>query len=402
MPNMNKEISASLDFGDYCEIEQKRYGAPNEFYRYKVIGHSRSNYYHPVPVDANGNHKAYGDMCETVKVICCGVAEERVETFRFCDVRPLDAQGAEPVAYGLRSAISGEWDGKSFVKASDADLYDVSALLPLFTAPPAQAVRPSRDDIIQALLATQGQSEGVTADAIVALMGDTPVQGAELVAYADPQAFKNFKNGTATREWMWAKPDKGLSPLYTAPPAQAARTISALAERHIHGVCIEAGHRRHLEKTGEDCTCTKYFPGQPAQTAVPDELIKQIDGMAGNAYCRYIDKMQTQECLGYEAKLKSGKFGAKELIAHCEAHKLLGRHMALAEAGRLLNAAPAEKSGLTLENAPIGTRAPTQGSQSWLRTETGWQWGKHGRIDDKPGGGWTGELVAPAAPGNAE
>lgn len=42
---------------------------------------------------------------------------------------------------------------------------------------------------------------------------------AEPVAYADPQAFRNFQAGVASREWMWANPDAGLIPLHTAPPA---------------------------------------------------------------------------------------------------------------------------------------------------------------------------------------
>lgn len=65
--------------------------------------------------------------------------------------------------------------------------------------------------------------------------------------------------------------------LCNTSPAQAVRRTSALAERHVNGVCIDAGHRRHLEKTGEECTCTKYFPGQPAQVArVPDNVLAAI------------------------------------------------------------------------------------------------------------------------------
>lgn len=40
---------------------------------------------------------------------------------------------------------------------------------------------------------------------------------AEPVAYADRQAFENFRNGKATKEWMWADPDSGLIALYTTP-----------------------------------------------------------------------------------------------------------------------------------------------------------------------------------------
>lgn len=49
---------------------------------------------------------------------------------------------------------------------------------------------------------------------------------AEPVAYADPLAFHNFNiyragetdNKRMGREWMWANPDAGLIPVYTAPP----------------------------------------------------------------------------------------------------------------------------------------------------------------------------------------
>ena len=74
------------DFGDYCTIEQKRYGADNEFYTYKVIGSGKANYYRAVPVDATAPHNDRGNMCDVVKVICCGVCEEKVETFRAEDL----------------------------------------------------------------------------------------------------------------------------------------------------------------------------------------------------------------------------------------------------------------------------------------------------------------------------
>lgn len=42
---------------------------------------------------------------------------------------------------------------------------------------------------------------------------------AQPVAYADPQAFRNFQGNAANKEWMWANPDTGLIALYTTPPA---------------------------------------------------------------------------------------------------------------------------------------------------------------------------------------
>ncbi len=42
---------------------------------------------------------------------------------------------------------------------------------------------------------------------------------AEPVAYADPQAFRNFKASTANKEWMWAHPDAGLVPVFAKSTA---------------------------------------------------------------------------------------------------------------------------------------------------------------------------------------
>ncbi|MFV5329600.1 hypothetical protein ACNHE6_18620 [Enterobacter roggenkampii] len=47
---------------------------------------------------------------------------------------------------------------------------------------------------------------------------------AEAVAYADPQAFRNFQAGVARREWMWRNPGEDLIPVYTSPPAPECLT----------------------------------------------------------------------------------------------------------------------------------------------------------------------------------
>ncbi|KAB0812426.1 DUF551 domain-containing protein [Cronobacter sakazakii] len=55
---------------------------------------------------------------------------------------------------------------------------------------------------------------------------------AEPVAYADPQAFRNFQAGTANKEWMWAKPGAGLVPVFVeAPPAPVDAGWIACSER---------------------------------------------------------------------------------------------------------------------------------------------------------------------------
>ena len=50
---------------------------------------------------------------------------------------------------------------------------------------------------------------------------------------------------------------------------------------------------------------------------------------------------------------------------------------------------------LTLDNAPIGTRAPATTGGHWHRVKHGWRWGKRGGVFPRPGGDWTGELLAP-------
>lgn len=61
---------------------------------------------------------------------------------------------------------------------------------------------------------------------------------ADAVAYVDPFAFHNFSvyragetdNKRMGREWMWANPDAGLIPVYTAPPSPLAPDLKELEE----------------------------------------------------------------------------------------------------------------------------------------------------------------------------
>lgn len=82
---MNQE-DKPLDFGDYCWIEQKRFGVPNEWYQYKVIGRRNTNAYSTVPANPNEVFQLR-DMAECVLVIRCGIDESRCERFRAQDVR---------------------------------------------------------------------------------------------------------------------------------------------------------------------------------------------------------------------------------------------------------------------------------------------------------------------------
>ena len=85
-------LSTNLNFGDYVEIEQKRYSCENEFYLYKVIGTLRSNAFVQVPVDAavNGTKEITGDcIFHVVNCVCVGVVENQVRKFKVSDVRKV-------------------------------------------------------------------------------------------------------------------------------------------------------------------------------------------------------------------------------------------------------------------------------------------------------------------------
>jgi len=76
-----------LEFGDYVDIEQKRYGVENEFYRHKVINVFRSNGWVDVPV-SSARKEVMHDRCEdVVSCITCGVSEDEVLKYRLSDVR---------------------------------------------------------------------------------------------------------------------------------------------------------------------------------------------------------------------------------------------------------------------------------------------------------------------------
>lgn len=49
---------------------------------------------------------------------------------------------------------------------------------------------------------------------------------------------------------------------------------------------------------------------------------------------------------------------------------------------------------LTLESAPLGTKAPAYGGGHWIRVEHGWKWCT-GSTFPRPGGDWNGKLIPP-------
>jgi hypothetical protein len=77
-----------MDFGDYCYIEQKRHGAPNEMYQHKVIGRLRSNTWVDVPVQSPATETLHDKIVDVIACICCGVSEREVRRYRVSDCRP--------------------------------------------------------------------------------------------------------------------------------------------------------------------------------------------------------------------------------------------------------------------------------------------------------------------------
>lgn len=76
-----------VDFGDYVEIEQKRYGVPNEMFLYKVVGALKSNAWIDAPVKWDSKPTIHDDMEIVLNVICCGVDETKVIRVRGSDCK---------------------------------------------------------------------------------------------------------------------------------------------------------------------------------------------------------------------------------------------------------------------------------------------------------------------------
>lgn len=130
---------------------------------------------------------------------------------------------------------------------------------------------------------------------------------AAAVAYADPLAFNNFAAGTASKEWMWAKQDEGLVPVYlTAPPAvlppvanerEAFNTWNNDDNLPIAGV--PAKNAAWLAWQARAALCA-----QPAASVLP-ELNSQLIDILGrpNFTCSYAANILRKS--GMEIKRKS-------------------------------------------------------------------------------------------------
>ena len=117
---------------------------------------------------------------------------------------------------------------------------------------------------------------------------------AEPVAYADPQAFRNFQAGVARREWMWRNPGEDLIPVYTAPPApivpdeaisRAVDEVMAtyagsadecrnLVRKHIEDAC-----RAAMLQGAEHVTTSYKLPANTPCNDAPEHIWLQTAGV---------------------------------------------------------------------------------------------------------------------------
>ncbi len=67
---------------------------------------------------------------------------------------------------------------------------------------------------------------------------------------------------------------------------------------------------------------------QGAHANSVQRLVRRFRENRDREYLQYIDALRQKECLGWEAKIKTGVFGGSELNAHCKANEHLGRHLA--------------------------------------------------------------------------
>lgn len=114
-------------------------------------------------------------------------------------------ESAEPVAYGLKNAITGEWCGTAFVPTKDAEGYDHDALLPLYTTPqPAKAQVPEVNELAQIIREVDGNHSlgaGALAEAIIDKLTAAPnppqegwVKISERLPVAGRKVLAHYKN----------------------------------------------------------------------------------------------------------------------------------------------------------------------------------------------------------------
>lgn len=103
-----------------------------------------------------------------------------------------------------------------------------------------------------------------------------PVQAQEPAAYADPKAFVNFKAGACINEWMWAKPDAGLEPLFRAP-VQPVAVPDGWKLMPIEATRAMIDAASAVEEDGYDAMHKAMAAAAPAPAAQGDTIESQLN-----------------------------------------------------------------------------------------------------------------------------
>ena len=96
-------------------------------------------------------------------------------------------------------------------------------------------------------------------------------------------------------------------------------------------------------------------PAQPVPAGDVGALKKHLHAFADSAYCKGMEVLRRDQCLGEEHKLKQGTFGRPELEAHREAAKHFGAHFGIYGALKTFVPQPAQAS----------TQAPVAWMMRW-------------------------------------
>lgn len=70
------------------------------------------------------------------------------------------------------------------------------------------------------------------------------------------------------------------------------------------------------------------------------DLLGRLRAYADRQYCLGIEQLRRNECLGWEHKLKTGKFGEAEMKAHENANRHFGAHFGIYAAIRSAKVTP--------------------------------------------------------------
>ena len=162
------------------------------------------------------------------------------------------------------------------------------------------------------------------------------------------------------------------NPMEPAPPPPAVPS-DPLAEKDL------AELRPFFTRTGADALIKKYWPDMQA---VPAGGVVLDEREAFEAWASGQFELHRQPHCDYSA-----------VITQC-AWKAWQARALLSSQGQ-----PDEPDlpAPTLENAPLGTRAPAYNGGYWIRVERGWKWCT-GATFPRPGADWNGKLIVPAQP----